>query len=78
VFINGLWPLASSKPAVIGYSFGGGHGELQPAHRGQGRHAQFRPGPTLIVSGEKDHTVPPTLSRAARTRQQQNPNVTEW
>jgi non-heme chloroperoxidase len=35
-------------------------------------------GPMLIVSGEKDHTVPPTLSRAAYTRQQKNPGVTEF
>ena len=32
----------------------------------------------LIVSGAKDHTVPPTLSRAAYTCQQKNPGVTEF
>jgi pimeloyl-ACP methyl ester carboxylesterase len=35
-------------------------------------------GPMLIVSGEKDHTVPHTLSHAAYTRQQKNPGVTEF
>ena len=36
-------------------------------------------GPMLIVSGEKDlATAPPTLSRAAYTRQQKNPGVTQF
>ena len=35
-------------------------------------------GPMLVVSGEKDHTVPPALSRAAYARQQRNPGVTEF
>jgi pimeloyl-ACP methyl ester carboxylesterase len=34
--------------------------------------------PMLIVSGEKDHTVPHTLSHAAHARQQKNPGVTEF
>jgi len=35
-------------------------------------------GPMLIVSGEKDHTVPRAISEAAYHRQQKNPAVTEF
>lgn len=36
-------------------------------------------GPLLIVSGEADHTVPPTVARAAFRIQARNPQaVTEW
>jgi pimeloyl-ACP methyl ester carboxylesterase len=35
-------------------------------------------GPLLIVSGERDHTVPPALSKAAFRRQSRNPGVTEF
>jgi non-heme chloroperoxidase len=34
-------------------------------------------GPLLIISGEKDHTVPPAIARAAYKRQKRNPGVTE-
>jgi non-heme chloroperoxidase len=34
-------------------------------------------GPLLIVSGEKDHTVPPVLANAAYDRQARNKGVTE-
>jgi non-heme chloroperoxidase len=34
-------------------------------------------GPLLIVSGEKDHTVPPVLANAAYDRQARNEGVTE-
>jgi non-heme chloroperoxidase len=34
-------------------------------------------GPLLIISGEKDHTVPWAIANAAYKRQQHNPNVTE-
>ncbi|MFI8170369.1 alpha/beta hydrolase [Streptomyces sp. NPDC085931] len=34
-------------------------------------------GPLLIVSGEKDHTVPWALTRAAYRRQRRNPGITE-
>lgn len=34
-------------------------------------------GPLLIISGEKDHTVPPALSKAAYKQQQDNPGQTE-
>jgi non-heme chloroperoxidase len=35
-------------------------------------------GPLLIISGEKDHTVPFALSNAAYKKQQRNPGVTEF
>ncbi|HEY0531413.1 MAG TPA: alpha/beta fold hydrolase [Actinoplanes sp.] len=35
-------------------------------------------GPLLIVSGEKDHTVPPAISNAAYKVQQKNSGVTEF
>jgi pimeloyl-ACP methyl ester carboxylesterase len=35
-------------------------------------------GPLLVVSGEKDHTVPHVLSNAAFERQRKNPGVTEF
>ncbi|GCA99217.1 alpha/beta hydrolase [Mycolicibacterium sp. NCC-Tsukiji] len=34
-------------------------------------------GPLLIISGEKDNTVPPAIANASYKRQQRNPNVTE-
>ena len=34
-------------------------------------------GPLLIVSGEKDHTVPPAIARASYKQQKDNPGVTE-
>ena len=35
-------------------------------------------GPLLIVSGEKDHTVPPAISDAAYKQQLKNPGTTEF
>ena len=35
-------------------------------------------GPLLIISGEKDHTVPGSISEAAYKIQQKNPGVTEF
>jgi len=35
-------------------------------------------GPLLIISGEKDNTVPHAISHAAYQRQQRNPGVTEF
>jgi non-heme chloroperoxidase len=35
-------------------------------------------GPLLIISGEKDNTVPHAISHAAYKRQQRNPGVTEF
>jgi pimeloyl-ACP methyl ester carboxylesterase len=34
-------------------------------------------GPLLIIEGEKDHTVPPAIAKAAFNRQKHNPSVTE-
>jgi len=35
-------------------------------------------GPLLIIDGERDHTVPPVLARAAYKLQKKNPGVTEF
>jgi non-heme chloroperoxidase len=35
-------------------------------------------GPLLIISGEKDHTVPPVVSQGAYKRQQKNAGVTKY
>jgi non-heme chloroperoxidase len=35
-------------------------------------------GPLLVVSGEKDHTVPPAVARASYKRQSHNEGVTEY
>ena len=35
-------------------------------------------GPMLIISGEKDHTVPPAMARAAYDQEKKNPGVTEF
>lgn len=35
-------------------------------------------GPLLVVSGEKDHTVPHAIAHASYTRQRRNPGVTEF
>ena len=35
-------------------------------------------GPMLIISGEKDHTVPPVMARAAYDQEKKNPGVTEF
>jgi len=34
-------------------------------------------GPLLIISGERDHTVPPAIAKASYKQQQDNPGVTE-
>ena len=36
-----------------------------------------RRGPLLIISGEKDHTVPPAIANASYKKQKRNPGVTE-
>ena len=35
-------------------------------------------GPLLVISGERDHTVPPAIARAAYRLQRRNPGVTEF
>ena len=35
-------------------------------------------GPLLVISGEKDHTIPPVLARAAFKKQRRNSAVTEF
>jgi non-heme chloroperoxidase len=41
-------------------------------------HENVERGPMLIVSGEKDHTVPPAIAEADYKRQKKNPGVTEF
>jgi non-heme chloroperoxidase len=41
-------------------------------------HENVERGPMLIVSGEKDHTVPPAISEATFKRQKKNEGVTEF
>ena len=41
-------------------------------------HENVDRGPMLIVSGEKDHTVPPAISEATFKRQKKNEGVTEF
>ena len=45
--------------------------------RGQGRTENPERGPLLIISGEKDNTVPWAIANASYKRQQRNPAVTE-
>ena len=35
-------------------------------------------GPLLIISGDKDHTVPRSMAHAAYEQQKKNPGVTEF
>ena len=44
---------------------------------GEGRYEEPERGPLLIISGEKDHTVPWAIANAAYKKQRQNKNVTE-
>jgi non-heme chloroperoxidase len=47
--------------------------------RGEGGYHQPRPrGPLLVISGEKDHTLPKTISEAIYHKQQRSPGVTEF
>ena len=41
-------------------------------------HENVERGPMLIVSGEKDHTVPTAISKAAYKKQKKNEGVTEF
>ena len=55
----------------------GGRGQPQPVDRGQGRHQEPERGPLLIISGEKDHTVPWAIANASFKKQKRNEGVTE-
>ena len=41
-------------------------------------HENVERGPMLVMSGEKDHTVPPAISKATYKRQKKNEGVTEF
>ena len=45
--------------------------------RGEGRHQEPQPRPLLIISGEKDNTVPWAIANASYKKQKRNPGVTE-
>jgi fermentation-respiration switch protein FrsA (DUF1100 family) len=45
------------------------HGQPEPVDRGEGRHRQPRARQLLIISGEKDHTVPPSVANASYEQQ---------
>ena len=51
--------------------------EPQPVDRGEGRHKNPERGPLLIISGEKDHTVPWAIANASFKKQKRNEGVTE-
>jgi non-heme chloroperoxidase len=51
---------------------------LNPWTEAKVDHENVERGPMLIVSGEKDHTVPRAISEAAFKKQKKNPGVTEF
>src|SRR3954454_19736734 len=50
---------------------------LNPASEGKDDKKSAARGPLVIISGEKDHTVPWAIAHAAYKRQKHNPGVTE-
>ncbi len=50
---------------------------LNPSAETRADTASPERGPLLITTGEKDHAVPPAMSRAAFKKQSRNPGVTE-
>jgi pimeloyl-ACP methyl ester carboxylesterase len=84
--LTGIWCRSSS----ISIRDGGGHGwssspptcplhdPVDRAGRSGGRPDRRRPGPLLIISGEKDHTIPHSLAHAAYQQYKHNPGVTEF
>jgi non-heme chloroperoxidase len=51
---------------------------LNPWTEAKVDHDNVERGPMLIVSGQKDHTVPNAISEAAYKKQKKNPGVTEF
>ena len=51
---------------------------LNPWTEAKVDHENVERGPLLIISGEKDHTVPPAISKAEFKKQKKNPGVTEF
>jgi non-heme chloroperoxidase len=51
---------------------------LNPWTEAKVDHENVERGPMLIISGERDHTVPPAISKAAYKKQKKNPGVTEF
>jgi pimeloyl-ACP methyl ester carboxylesterase len=51
---------------------------LNPWTEAKVDHENVERGPMLIISGEKDHTVPPAIAKAEFKKQKKNPGVTEF
>ena len=51
--------------------------EREPLDGSEGGHHQPDRGPLLIISGEKDNTVPWAIANASYKRQRRNPGITE-
>lgn len=51
--------------------------EPEPVVKGQSDTTNPDRGPMLLISGEKDHTVPWTIVSASCQRQSRNPGITE-
>jgi pimeloyl-ACP methyl ester carboxylesterase len=52
--------------------------DINPWTEAKVDHENVERGPMLIMSGEKDHTVPTAISKADFKRQKKNPGVTEF
>jgi pimeloyl-ACP methyl ester carboxylesterase len=52
--------------------------DINPWTEAKVDHENVERGPMLIMSGEKDHTVPTAVSKADFKRQKKNPGVTEF
>jgi pimeloyl-ACP methyl ester carboxylesterase len=55
----------------------GGNANLNPASEAKVDTKSAERGPLLLISGDADHTVPPSLVKAQLKKQQRNPGVTE-
>jgi pimeloyl-ACP methyl ester carboxylesterase len=66
------------KPAVIGHSiFQAATANLNPWTKAKVDTKSPERGPLLIISGEKDHTVPWAIANASFKKQERNTGVTE-
>ena len=70
-------PEPSPTPAAALPLFQGAAANLNPWTEAKVDTENPGRGPMLLISGEKDHTVPPAVTNASYKRQQRNKNVTE-
>jgi pimeloyl-ACP methyl ester carboxylesterase len=75
VFIHGLWLLPSSWDRWAAVFEDAGYAALTPEAKVDTKSPER--GPLLIISGEKDHTVPWAIANASYKRQKHNEGVTE-